>query len=189
MSVSTALAAAVSSALLLLTPAGPWAPSAGGLGDAARVQSGSSKPDKVTEVLVDKSDHRLELRAGDKVLKTYSVALGPGGLGPKRYEGDMTTPTGRYVLRGRFGLYHQFINVSYPNDEDRKRFAQAKKEGTIPDGKGIGFGIGLHGVGKKEIAGVHKAVDWTAGCIAVDDDEIDEISRLVPDGTPIVIQD
>jgi murein L,D-transpeptidase YafK len=144
---------------------------------------------EVTLVRVDKSEHSLELFAGDAVIKSYRVALGPGGLGPKRYEGDLTTPTGRYLLRGRFALYHQFINVTYPNAEDRARHAELKKRGEIPEGRGVGFGIGLHGVGRAELAGVHKQSDWTAGCIAVDDAEIDEISALVKDGTPIEIRD
>lgn len=153
------------------------------------VPAAAKKPPEITLVRVDKSEHRLELVAGDAVYKSYAVALGPGGLGPKRYEGDMTTPTGRYLLRGRFALYHQFINVTYPNAEDRARHAELRKRGEIPEGRGVGFGIGLHGVGRAELAGVHKRTDWTAGCIAVDDAEIDEISALVKDGTPIEIQD
>lgn len=146
-------------------------------------------PPHVTEVRLDKSDHELRLMAGDEVVKTYRVALGPGGLGPKRYEGDNVTPTGTYTLNGRFRLYHQFINVTYPNDEDKKRFADLKAKGEVPPGRSIGFGIGLHGTGHAEWNGVHKESDWTAGCIAVDDDEIDEIAKLVPDGTKLVIQD
>ena len=161
----------------------PW------LALVSAVPSAPQKPPEVTLVRVDKSDHTLQLLAGDTVVRSYRVALGPGGLGPKRYEGDMTTPTGRYLLQGRFALYHQFINVTYPNPDDRARHAELRKRGEIPEGRGVGFGIGLHGVGSAELAGVHKASDWTAGCIAVDDAEIDEISALVKDGTPIEIQD
>jgi murein L,D-transpeptidase YafK len=143
----------------------------------------------ITEVRVDKSDHTLELVDGDKVVKTYRVAIGSGGLGPKRYEGDNVTPTGTYTLSGRFNLFHRFINVSYPNADDRKRFAALQKAGGVPKGRTIGFGIGLHGTGHAEWNGVHKETDWTAGCIAVDDDEIDEIAALLPDGTKMVIQD
>lgn len=144
---------------------------------------------RVTEVRLDKSDHVLQLMAGEEVVKRYTVALGPGGEGPKRYEGDMVTPTGRYTLSGRFGLYHRFINVTYPNDADRARFKELKARGEVPPGRGIGFGIGLHGTGDKSYSGVHKQSDWTAGCIAVDDEEIDEISALVADGTPLYIVD
>lgn len=144
----------------------------------------------VTEIRIDKSDHKLELVAGTEVVKTYKVALGPGGAGPKRFEGDKVTPVGTYRVTGRIkGLFHQFLVVSYPNAEDVERYAELKRRGEVPPGRGVGHGIGIHGVGSKELSGAHKATDWTLGCIALDDDEIDEVARLVPDGTRIVITD
>jgi murein L,D-transpeptidase YafK len=150
------------------------------------------KPDenKVTLVRIDKSDHKLEVVAGSRVLKTYRVALGIGGDGPKQFEGDMTTPVGRYHVTTRFRpLFHQFIGVSYPNDADRSRYAELKRQGKVPEGRGVGHGIGIHGVGSSKLSGVHKEQDWTHGCIAMDDDEIDEFGSLVPEGTPIDIVD
>jgi murein L,D-transpeptidase YafK len=118
------------------------------------------------------------------------VAIGPGGAGPKRMEGDQVTPVGTYTVTGRInGLFHQFLVVSYPNDDDRRRFAELKKTGAIPPDKRIGNGIGIHGTGHKEWNGVHKESDWTLGCVALDDAEIDEVARLVKDGTRIVITD
>jgi len=144
----------------------------------------------IDEIRIDKSDHTLELIASGAVIKSYKVAIGSGGLGPKRMEGDKTTPVGRYRITGRFkGLFHQFLVVSYPNEEDRRRHAELKKQGLVPAGKGVGFGIGIHGVGHKEWNGVHKESDWTHGCVALDDDEIDEVSKLVKDGTPLLIRD
>jgi murein L,D-transpeptidase YafK len=146
--------------------------------------------DVVTLVRVDKSDHRLELVAGDRVIKRFAVAIGSGGAGPKRFEGDKTTPVGAYRIKGRFkSQFHQFLNVSYPNDEDRTRFAERKRRGEVPPGRGIGHSIGIHGVGSADLAGTHKQSDWTHGCIALDDDEIDELSRLVKDDTPLLITD
>jgi murein L,D-transpeptidase YafK len=145
---------------------------------------------KVTLVRIDKSDHKLEVVAGSQVLKTYRVAIGSGGMGPKRFEGDKTTPVGHYRVTTRFRpLFHQFIGVSYPSDEDRVRYADLKRKGIVPPGRGVGFGIGIHGVGSRELAGIHKQEDWTHGCIAMDDDEIDEFGRLVPEGTAIEIVD
>jgi L,D-peptidoglycan transpeptidase YkuD (ErfK/YbiS/YcfS/YnhG family) len=79
--------------------------------------------------------------------------------------------------------------VSYPNDEDRRRFAELKRRGQVPHGRGVGHSIGIHGVGSSQYAGAHahKDTDWTLGCVALDDDEIDEVARLTPDGTKIVI--
>lgn len=161
----------------------------------ARATSSKVKRDKhdendVTLVRIDKSDHKLELVAGTRVLKTYKVAIGIGGLGPKQFEGDMTTPVGRYEITTRFRpLYHQFIGVSYPNEADRARYADLKRQGKVPPGRGVGHGIGIHGVGSRKLSGIHKQEDWTHGCIAMDDDEIDEFGSLVPEGTPIEITD
>jgi murein L,D-transpeptidase YafK len=147
------------------------------------VQRARSRPlGPVTEIHIDKSDHRLELRAGAALVKSYKVAIGPGGAGPKRWQWDMTTPVGSYRLTGRFkGSFHQFLGVSYPNKEDLQRFAELKAQGVVPPGRTVGDSIGIHGGGSDS--------DWTAGCIAVQDEEIDEISSLVRDGTRIVITD
>jgi murein L,D-transpeptidase YafK len=158
--------------------------------DPLPAAQGKPTSNAVTLVRIDKSDHRLELVAGDRVVKRYRVALGSGGAGPKRFEGDKTTPVGTYRITSRFkGLFHQFLNVSYPNDDDRTRFAALKKEGEVPLGRGVGHSIGIHGVGASELSGVHKESDWTHGCIALDDAEIDELGRLVKDDTPVVITD
>ena len=153
-------------------------------------RAAAKRPPPVDEIFIDKSDHRLELRAKGTNVKTYRVAIGSGGSGPKRMRGDNVTPVGTYRVTGRFkGLFHQFLNVSYPNDEDRARYAELKRRGEIPRGHGIGSDIGIHGTGHKDWNGVHKEHDWTFGCVALDDDEIDEIARLVKDGTRIVITD
>ncbi|MEZ4297980.1 MAG: L,D-transpeptidase family protein [Polyangiaceae bacterium] len=150
----------------------------------------AAKPGPVTEIRIDKSDHTLKLVASGAVVKTYKVAIGSGGMGPKQFEGDKTTPVGTYKVQGRWkGLFHQFLNVSYPNEADKKRYAELKAQGKVPAGASVGFGIGIHGVGDKSWNGVHKNSDWTHGCIALDDTEIDEVSSLVKEGTTIVITD
>ncbi len=149
-----------------------------------------ASPKGIDEVHIDKSEHTLELRKDGVVVKSYKVALGSGGAGPKEMEGDKKTPVGRYFISSRIkGLFHQFLTVSYPNAEDKRRYAELKKQGLVPAGRGVGFGIGIHGVNNKDWAGVHKESDWTFGCIALDDDEIDEIAKLVPNGTAVVIED
>lgn len=157
---------------------------------AASSPASSPASSSVDEIRIDKSDHKLELTAGGKVIKSYKVAIGSGGTGPKRMEGDKVTPVGTYRVTGRFkGLFHQFLVVSYPNEEDKRRFAELKKQGRVPAGVSAGFGVGIHGVGRREWNGVHKEADWTHGCIALDDNEIDELASLVRDGTKIVITD
>jgi murein L,D-transpeptidase YafK len=152
--------------------------------------SSGDTPPKITEIRIAKASHKLELVAGDQVVKTYRVAIGPGGPGYKKMEGDKVTPVGTYHILGRWkGLWHQFISLSYPNDEDRQRHADLRKRGLIPAGVGVGGGIGIHGADGKEWNGIHKDRDWTLGCIALDDDEVDEIASRAKDGTRVVITD
>jgi murein L,D-transpeptidase YafK len=174
---------AVATLLFSMLVCAPEAPAEAAGRQAARAPT-------ITEVYIDKAQHTLALKAGDKVVRQYRVALGSGGAGPKRFEGDRVTPVGTYRIGGRIpGLFHRFLVVTYPNEEDRARFQALKKEGIVPKGRGIGYGIGIHGVGIPNAKGVHKESDWTLGCIAVDDEEIDEIAALVRDGTVVRIVD
>jgi murein L,D-transpeptidase YafK len=158
--------------LALWTPAGLL---------AAQQQNSSRKADSI---LILKKDHEMELLAGGKVIRTYKVALGRGGLAPKEREGDGRTPEGRYVIDSRNAAshYHKALHVSYPDAEDRKR---AAKLGVSPGGA-----IMIHGLpnGMGAIGAGHRLYDWTLGCIAVTDQEIDEIFELVPVGTPVEIR-
>ena len=132
------------------------------------------------------SDHRLELWAGQRRIRSYTVAIGMGGLGPKQFEGDMTTPVGTYDPRSSARSLPPLLNVSYPNHEDRRRFDELKRSGAVPKGRGIDSTASTAWATEP---GRAQGVDWTAGCIAVDDAEIDKIARLVTNGTRLVIQD
>lgn len=148
-------------------------------------------PTLADRVVIKKSAHTLALMHGATTLKTYKVAIGPGGAGPKHREGDMTTPVGHYRVEWRApSQFHQFLHLNYPNADDQKRFAESKAKGELPEKATIGGDIGIHGAPPNPAwKSTHKTVDWTAGCIAVDDAEIDEISSLVPYGTPVDIDD
>lgn len=135
-------------------------------------------------VVVVKSAHSLTLYSHGQVLKSYKVALGRGEAGPKQFEGDHKTPEGNYMLdqKNARSRFHLAIHVSYPNASDRQ---QAQKEGREPGGA-----IMVHGVagGFGWLGSLQRQVDWTDGCIAVTNSEIEEIWRLVPVGTPIEIR-
>ncbi len=145
----------------------------------------------IDAIRVEKAAHRLYLLSDETAVKSYRVALGWGGAGFKRQEGDGVTPVGSYKLTGRLATspWHLLIGVSYPNYEDVKRFAAMKRAGEVAPDANIGFGIALHGRRKDALDGEHKKTDWTAGCIAVDNDEIEEIAGLVKTGTPITVVD
>jgi murein L,D-transpeptidase YafK len=144
----------------------------------------TSAQSRVDRVVVNKKDHKLLLMNGDTVVRSYSVALGRGGLGPKQQQGDHKTPEGVYRIdfRNQSSRFHRALHVSYPNEADKER---ARKLGVDPGGD-----IMIHGIqnGLGWLGATHRLVDWTNGCIAVTDGEIEEIWALVPDGTPIEIQ-
>lgn len=131
-----------------------------------------------------KKEHKMELFSGDTVFKTYTVALGRGGLPPKQREGDHLTPEGLYQIdhRNKNSRFYRALHVSYPNEADRER---ARKLGVDPGGD-----IMIHGIknGLGWLGSMQRMMDWTNGCIAVTDAEMDEIWNLVPDGTPVEIR-
>jgi murein L,D-transpeptidase YafK len=151
---------------------------------AALVASAQQTPVHIDSILILKKDHLLELLSAGKVIRIYKVALGSGGLAPKQREGDARTPEGHYVIDGRnpASRYHKALHISYPNPEDRKRAARL---GVSPGGA-----VMIHGLpnGKSFIGPAHRLYDWTLGCIAVTNQEIDEIWTLVPVGTPVEIR-
>jgi murein L,D-transpeptidase YafK len=138
----------------------------------------------VDNVIVLKSKRQLMLMKGDQMLKTYRIALGADPVGPKSRQGDHKTPEGLYVLdrRNQKSQFYRSIHISYPNAADR---ARATKLAVPPGGD-----IFVHGWpnGYKPSAKEEDLGDWTDGCIAVTDLEMDEIWRVVPDGTPIEIR-
>jgi murein L,D-transpeptidase YafK len=135
------------------------------------------------KVLIEKKARRLTLFSKGQALRTYKVALGRNPNGPKERAGDNKTPEGVYTIdaRNKNSRYHLSLHISYPNDQDRKR---AKELGVSPGGD-----IMIHGIrnGFGWLGGVHRWLDWTQGCVAVTDDEIKEIDRLVPNGTTVEI--
>ena len=137
----------------------------------------------VDKVYVDKSERVLKLLSGDRVIKTYHIALGDSPAGHKRQQGDERTPTGTYKLdyKNEKSSYYRSIHVSYPNASDK---AQARKRGVSPGGD-----IMIHGQknGFGHLAAVTQKRDWTDGCIAVTDDEMDEIMSVYQAGMPIEI--
>ncbi len=136
------------------------------------------------KILVEKKARRLTLLRDNKAIRTYRVALGTDPEGPKVCQGDGRTPEGHYIIDGRNqnSHYHWSLHISYPNDMDR---AAARKAKCIPGGD-----IFIHGLpnGYGWLGKAHTLRDWTLGCIAVTDQEIEEIWRLVPNKTIVEIK-
>lgn len=147
------------------------------------------RPGSVDRLVVRKGEHVLEAWSGERRLTSYRVAIGSGGAGPKRFEGDGRTPEGRYRIdrRHHSRAFHRFLHVSYPNAADRRAYRDGIRSGVIARGTGIGGDIGIHGEPRGFLGGQHKLIDWTAGCVAVDDDEIEELYRAVRPGAVVEI--
>jgi len=139
---------------------------------------------KIDRIIVEKSFRRLHLMAAGEAVRTYRIALGRNPLGHKLQEGDKKTPEGGYVVDGRnaHSSYHRSLHISYPSQVD---IQQARLSGVSPGGNimihGIRNGLGLLG-------SLHHFFDWTQGCIAVTNEEIEEIWALVPNGTIIELR-
>ena len=135
-------------------------------------------------VLVEKGARKLTLMNGKKVIATYTIALGGSPEGPKRCQGDGKTPEGHYTIVGRNlkSSFYRSLRVSYPNEHDK---AEAKAHKCSPGGD-----IMIHGLpnGRGWFGESHSLVDWTNGCIAVTNSEMDQIWKMVADGTRVQIE-
>lgn len=154
----------------------------------------------VDEVRVYKSKHRMQMLYQGKVMKTYKVMLGRGGMDPKRREGDNLVPEGSYILdwRNPGSKFYKSIHISYPDAADIER---AKKEGVNPGGDIFVHGmpnnlveiddvirdLGLEGIDQETVDSWFPRIDWTAGCVAVKNDEMEEIWQSVQVPTPITL--
>ncbi|MES2291610.1 MAG: L,D-transpeptidase family protein [Pseudomonadota bacterium] len=135
-------------------------------------------------IIVEKAKHQLSVYREGILLKRYTVALGWGGLDPKEQQGDGKVPEGRYLITAHNpnSAYYLSLRIGYPTATQR---ADAAARGVNPGGD-----IMIHGLpnGRGGFGATHRTVDWTDGCIAVTDEEIEELFEHVADGTPIVIQ-
>ena len=153
------------------------------LAAAAKTPTKPKQPE-ITRVVVLKSERKLMLMSGDTVVKTYRVSLGGQPIGAKTQQGDHKTPEGVYLLDSRnpYSTFHLALHISYPNATDR---ARAAKLHVAPGGA-----IMLHGLPKgwEWVGAGSKLDDWTDGCIAVTNPEIEEIWGMVKIPTPIEIK-
>jgi murein L,D-transpeptidase YafK len=135
-------------------------------------------------IVIEKSKRTMTLMSGGTVLKSYKVALGGQPFGAKQRVGDHKTPEGLYIVDQKKAVseFHRALHISYPNARDKEN---ARKVGVSPGGD-----IEIHGLGDKYgwVGAAHRQVDWTDGCIAVTNEEIDEIWPLVAVGTPVEIR-
>ena len=160
------------------------------------------------QVIVLKSNKELILKKSNNIIKKYRIATGKGGNGTKRKRGDSKTPLGVYRISklNKSKRFHYFIHLDYPNlidawygfknevidGSDFKRIANAyKKRISPPQDTKLGGQIGIHGIGKtttKKLA-IHQELNWTDGCIALTNDDINDLMKFIKIGTTVVIKE
>jgi murein L,D-transpeptidase YafK len=143
-------------------------------------------------VLIDKSDNKLVFLSGTATLKEFPVMFGQNSSEDKLMQGDGCTPEGTFKMLAKYPhkKWEKFVYINYPNDDSRRKHNLAKKEGRIPLDANIGGDIGIHGIGKdKEIESYffHKSF-YSAGCIMLENDDINEIFPYFNFSTKIVIR-
>ncbi|MSS71945.1 MAG: hypothetical protein EXS64_10705 [Candidatus Latescibacteria bacterium] len=135
-------------------------------------------------IVVDKVNHRADLYYGGKLKKRYRVDLGMSWMGDKTRRGDNATPEGKYKVVRKMGpsetRYYRALLLNYPNDEDRRQFTELKRSGQVPRRADIGGLIEIHGHGGR-------GNDWTQGCVALSNSDMDDLVRYVSVGTPVTI--
>jgi murein L,D-transpeptidase YafK len=155
-----------------------------GLLVCAGILFAAPRPKHPDKILIEKSKRTLTLLNNGEVLKTYKVALGSQPIGPKDRQGDHKTPEGLYYVDRKVpnSTFYKALHLTYPSPADR---AHAKKLGLSPGGD-----VEIHGLGAKFgfIGAAHRLHDWTDGCIALTNQEIDEIYPQIEPGTPVEIK-
>jgi murein L,D-transpeptidase YafK len=153
------------------------------LSPMANASSNKQYNAKVDLVVVNKSQSRLSIIRDGKTIKSYLIAMGDAPNGHKLKEGDQRTPQGRYFLdyKKSDSAFYKSIHISYPNEEDKLR---ADALGISPGGM-----IMIHGENPRSTLSPEEAqkYNWTNGCIAVTNKEMDELWRMIEPGTPIEI--
>lgn len=143
-----------------------------------------SSREKTTSIVVDKFARECKIYKSGKLLKTLPIELGANWIGDKMHQGDKTTPEGNYhIVKTKVNgdtRYYKALLINYPNDEDEIRFRQLQSQGRIKKGVNIGNLIEIHGGGGK-------GVDWTDGCIALNNTDMDIVFGYSQVNTPVTI--
>jgi len=134
--------------------------------------------------IVDKIKHKGYLYSKGNLSKEYDVEFGKNWIGDKQYAGDRATPEGMYMVTKKKGSrdtkYYKALMINYPNDEDRAQFAERKRNGQLSHNSRLGGLIEIHGEGGK-------GGDWTIGCVALQNDNMEELYNRLSPGSPITI--
>lgn len=173
-----------------------------GVGAATTAWPSHTHDSQAPVIHIHKLKHQMTLQEGDRVVRTFRVALGTNPTARKLLRGDHRTPEGQYYIcqKRPQSRFHRFMGISYPNIDDAERAFSARlisadewaaiffatlQQTTPPWQTALGGQVGIHGYGGRDPV----SFDWTEGCIAVSDADIDYLYDRVPLGTPVIISD
>lgn len=143
-----------------------------------------SRANNEAAIIVDKLGKTCRVYVGGKLKAEYPAEFGANWMGPKSRRGDRATPEGQYYVKkkrsGAQTIYYKALEINYPNSSDWEKFQEAKKNGQLPQSAGIGGSIEIHGEGGK-------GINWTEGCVALDNRDMDALFQMVKVGTPVTI--
>lgn len=147
-------------------------------------------PTGVVYIIIDKSDYEMKLYDDEGWYATYPVVFGSKDLSDKMMEGDRKTPEGNFKIISKkpHEKWHKMFMLDYPNTDSWAKFKQRKANGIIPQKAKIGGGIAIHGTWPNDEIVVDDFTNWTNGCIALKNEDIDELESILPVGTKVLIR-
>jgi murein L,D-transpeptidase YafK len=141
-------------------------------------------------LVVDKTDHQMQVFEGDKVVMTYQVVFGNNDMGDKMMSGDRKTPEGTFHINHmrNHNKWDKFMLLDYPTKESYEKFNERKRQGLIPANAKIGGDIGIHGTWPNDDASVDRKRNWTLGCISMKNEDVEELYDNLVVGTKVIIR-
>jgi murein L,D-transpeptidase YafK len=147
-------------------------------------------PEGTAYIIIDKSDYELQVYDDKGWYATYPVVFGSSSLDDKEMEGDRKTPEGTFkiISKKTHAKWDRFIMLDYPTKESYEKFNQRKQSGQIPRNASIGGGVGIHGTWPHEDYQVDKFKNWTNGCIALKNEDVEDLYNYITIGTKVIIR-
>ncbi len=150
----------------------------------------SALPVAPVSIVVDKSDYELQVYDAQGWYATYPVVFGSSNLADKRMEGDRLTPEGTFHIASKrlHNKWDRFMGLDYPTQESLTKFNTRKQRGEIPGNASPGGGVGIHGTWPHDEFMVDRFKNWTNGCIALKNEDVEDIYSYIKIGTPVTIR-
>lgn len=141
-------------------------------------------------IMVSKSKYRVEVFYRRRMIRSYAAVFGPRPQENKYMEGDRCTPEGWYKIKNKnpASQYNKFMLLDYPNDSTIARFNALKESGKLPKNAKVGGNVGIHGIWKGGDDMIELGVGWTDGCVAMKNNDVDELYTFVGVGTKVCIK-